>query len=79
MFGGRDPTNTLRAAAAPGRGELQTPSFRAAHSAQALVLGISAFSHSVLYFLIFDFYGFSFTSLIRERQQDGIVQSFNID
>lgn len=41
--------------------------------------GISAFSHSVLYFLIFDFYGFSFTSLIRERQQDGIVQSFNAD
>lgn len=31
--------------------------------------GISAFSHSVLYFLIFDFYGSSFTSLIRERQR----------
>lgn len=53
--------------------------FGVARSVQALGWGISAFSHSVLYFLIFDFYGFSFTSLIRERQQDGIVQSFNID
>lgn len=57
----------------------ESPSFGVAYSAQALILGISAFFHSVLYFLIFDFYGFSFTSLIRERQHDGIAQSFNID
>lgn len=80
----------MSASAGLGQGEPQhpeqhpcaehlTPCFGGACSAQALVWGISAFSRSALYFLIFDFYGFSFTSLIRERQQEGIVQSFNID